>query len=87
MKVKIENGKKTKISLAEAFPEIAKEWHPTKNGKLTPEMVTRGSMLNIYWQCSHCGYEYQRIVNNQTKKDRNSRCPKCKTPVTAAKSA
>jgi len=24
-------------------PELAKEWHPTKNGKLTPSAVTAGS--------------------------------------------
>ena len=27
-------------SLAEVNPELAKQWHPTKNGKLTPDDVT-----------------------------------------------
>tara|TARA_B110000114_G_scaffold17366_1_gene16758 strand:+ start:459 stop:578 length:120 start_codon:yes stop_codon:yes gene_type:complete len=27
--------RKDKKSLAETHPELAKQWHPTKNGKLT----------------------------------------------------
>lgn len=27
------------VSLAEAFPELALQWHPTKNGTLTPDQV------------------------------------------------
>lgn len=30
-------------SLAVRFPDIAKQWHPTKNGKLNPEQVSFGS--------------------------------------------
>ena len=30
----------SKPSLAEANPELAKQWHPTKNGELTPGDVT-----------------------------------------------
>ena len=30
-------------SLAFRFAELAKEWHPTKNGDLTPNDVTSGS--------------------------------------------
>jgi hypothetical protein len=31
---------KNKKSLAETHPELAKQWHPTKNGNLSPEDVT-----------------------------------------------
>ena len=31
------------ISLAQANPELAKEWHPTKNGELTPDGIRFGS--------------------------------------------
>jgi hypothetical protein len=40
-----------KKSLADTHPEVAKKWHPTKNGDLTPEDVTKGSkkrISNIY---------------------------------------
>ncbi|MED4634714.1 zinc-ribbon domain-containing protein [Peribacillus frigoritolerans] len=33
------------------FPELAKEWHPTKNGKLTSEDVTDGSKKVVWWLC------------------------------------
>ena len=34
---------RTKIPLSESHPELAAQWHPTKNGDLTPEKVTAGS--------------------------------------------
>ena len=73
--------------LVTTHPELAKEWHPTQNNDLTPEMVTSGSGKKVWWKCTHCGYEYQRSIDKQTRKDSNPRCPHCKTPVTAAKSA
>lgn len=30
-------------SLAALYPKVAEEWHPEKNGKITPEMVSYGS--------------------------------------------
>lgn len=30
-----------KKSLAETHPEVSKQWHPTKNGDLTPYDVTK----------------------------------------------
>jgi len=32
-----------KPSLAETHPELAKQWHPSKNGELSPEIVSKGS--------------------------------------------
>lgn len=37
--------------LATINPEIVKFWHPTKNGDLTPEMVTVGSKNYAWWVC------------------------------------
>lgn len=34
------------LTLAEAYPDLAAEWHPTKNGDLTPDDVTVRSMMN-----------------------------------------
>jgi hypothetical protein len=33
------------------YPEIAKQWHPTKNGDLRPEDFTPGSEKKIWWIC------------------------------------
>ncbi|MBP9853945.1 MAG: zinc-ribbon domain-containing protein [Candidatus Omnitrophica bacterium] len=30
---------------------VAKEWHPTKNGTLTPRDVIAGSKMRVWWQC------------------------------------
>ena len=38
-------------SFGDLFPEIAKEWHPTKNGNLTPFNFSKGSHLKVWWKC------------------------------------
>ena len=68
-------------SLQERFPEIAKEWHNTKNGDLTPLNVSYGSEKMVWWICAACGTEYQSRINNRTSFiSRNSvSCPHCKS--------
>jgi hypothetical protein len=39
-------------SLAEVNPELAKQWHPTENGDLTPSDVSTGSGAKVWWKCS-----------------------------------
>ena len=39
-------------SLSDNFPDLVKEWHPTKNGKRKPQQVLAGSRQNAWWQCS-----------------------------------
>ena len=39
-------------------PHMAKLWHPTKNGELTPSEVTPGSSKLLWWQCER-GHEWQ----------------------------
>ena len=41
--------KKEYNSLSKLRPDIAKEWHPIKNGKLTPDDVTPGSNKTVWW--------------------------------------
>src|SRR5438309_2135044 len=38
-------------SLVALFPDLAVEWHPTKNGELTPDQVVAGSARKVWWQC------------------------------------
>jgi len=40
-----------KKSLLKTNPDIAAEWHPTKNGDLTPEQVVAGSNKKAWWKC------------------------------------
>lgn len=64
-------------SLYTLYPELAKEWHPTKNGNLTPKMVTKKSTANVWWIDSH-GHEWQAKVHSRT---RGSGCPYCCQPA------
>ncbi len=52
---------------------LAKEWHPSKNGKLTPKDVTLISTKNVWWKCEK-GHEWQATVNKRNKK---TKCPYC----------
>ena len=64
-----------KKSLAETHPEIAKQWHLTKNGGLTPNDVTSGSGKKIWWKCEKGDdHIWQSIVNNRRK---GVSCPIC----------
>ena len=44
--------------LASTNPEMAKLWHPTKNGDLKPTEVMPGSNRLLWWQCQR-GHEWQ----------------------------
>ena len=54
--------KEKENSLAIKYPNIAKEWHPTKNGNLTPNSVSYASNKVFWWKCEK-GHEYQKSVN------------------------
>ena len=58
---------------ATAYPELAKEWHPTKNGDLTADKVTPKSNKKIWWECAR-GHEWQTGVCHRTK---GTGCPVC----------
>ena len=34
-------------------PDLAKEWHPTKNGSLSPKDVTPESQMEVWWLCEN----------------------------------
>ena len=61
-------------SLKDKYPEIAAEWHPTKNGVLQPEHFAAGSRDSIWWQCLRCNKEWQTSIANRTK---GTACPVC----------
>lgn len=61
--------------LATTNPDIATEWHPTKNGKLTPQDITAGSHKKVWWHLpyedpktgEHFDFEWEATVNNRNK--------------------
>ena len=62
-------------SFATLYPEIAKEWHPTKNGTQKPNMYTYGSTYNAWWLCPKCGHEWQAEINKRVLQ--KTGCKKC----------
>ena len=62
-----------KKSLADEYPDLAAEWHPTKNGDLTPQMVTPGSNKKVWW-LGKCGHEWEALINNRSN---GNGCPVC----------
>ena len=59
--------------LQERNPRLAAEWHPTKNGKLTPADVTLGTARKVWWVCS-AGHEWTAANNDR---NRGNGCPTC----------
>ena len=52
-----------------SFPHLVKEWHPTKNGELTPDDFTHGSHKKVWWLC-HKGHSYDAAPSKRTVKKR-----------------
>ena len=50
--------------LASQYPDLAAQWHPTKNGALTPQQVTSSSARKIWWLCDQ-GHEWRTGVNGR----------------------
>ena len=65
-----------KITLAEDRPDLVSEWHPTKNGALKPEDVTRSAPIKVWWLCSE-NHEWDAYINNRNKVGRKDGCPYC----------
>lgn len=60
--------------LSNAEPEIALQWHPEKNGDLTPNIISKWSVKKVWWLCEK-GHEWEAYINNRTK--RKDGCPFC----------
>ncbi len=66
--------------LATVNPELAAEWHPTKNGSLKPTDVTYGSEKKVWWffpyddskSGKHYDFEWKAIICARTN---GSGCP------------
>lgn len=60
--------------LSSLRPDLAAQWHPTKNGALTPEAVTAGSSRAAWWLCER-GHAWQAVVARRVQA--NTGCPYC----------
>jgi len=54
---------------------LVKEWHPTKNGDLTPDDFTHATRKKVWWLCSK-GHSYDKTINHRTT-NLHRKCPYC----------
>lgn len=59
--------------LAAKLPELARQWHPEKNGVLRPEDFTCGSNRKVWWRCEK-GHEWQATIYARSI---GGNCPYC----------
>ena len=60
--------------LATTHPELAKQWHPTKNSDLTPRNVEAGNSRKVWWLCTK-GHVWQAKISSRTSG--GAGCPVC----------
>jgi predicted Zn-ribbon and HTH transcriptional regulator len=63
-------------SLEAVNPSLASEWHPVLNGSLKPEGVSANSLMEVYWLCEKCGFEWKAAIGSRSSN--NTGCPNCK---------
>jgi len=64
---------KRENSLVVKKPEIAKQWHPTKNGDISPSEVGAYAREEYWWLCER-GHEWLKSPNSR----RSAKCRYCK---------
>ena len=65
-------------NLAVKNPDLAKEWHPTKNVNLNPEDVLSGSHKRVWWLCNkNKNHIWEVAVVSRTIGNKNAGCPFC----------
>jgi predicted RNA-binding Zn-ribbon protein involved in translation (DUF1610 family) len=66
---------KDKKSIVDTHPEIAKQWHTTKNDDLSPSDISKGSNKRIWWKCERGPDHFWNSTVNNRKSDKE--CPIC----------
>lgn len=70
-------------SLQKQYPNLAKEWHKSKNGSLQSSHVLPNSKRVVWWKCSEGDdHVYQAKILTRTKGCEN--CPYCKNRASSS---
>lgn len=59
--------------LATTHPQLAAEWHPTKNGTTSPETISYGTKKKVWWICEK-GHEWEATILSRSY---GAGCPVC----------
>jgi rubrerythrin len=62
-------------SLAVRRPDLAREFHQTRNGKLDSDTLAVFSARKVWWRCSICAHEWQATPANRSRG--HTGCPAC----------
>jgi len=60
------DASKPRAALTETHPELAAQWHPTKNA-CTPRDLTAGSDKKVWWKSTECEHEWVARVRLRVK--------------------
>lgn len=70
---------KLKTTLAVVNPVLSAQWHPTLNGELTPDNVTRRSTTKAWWVCDKDNtHVFQASVIYRHYQPDTVHCPHCR---------
>lgn len=59
------------------YEAVAREWHPTRNGKLTPDKLSKATKAKKYWwRCLTCYRAWKATIYSRTVE--KSCCPHCR---------
>ena len=68
-------------SMAVTHPELAAEFHPTKNGDLTADDVTASTSKKLWWKCPKADdHEWETTAGKRSR--RGQGCPACSGHLT-----
>lgn len=66
---------------ATTHPSLSIQWHPSKNGSLTPFNFTAGSHKLVWWKCPVADdHEWRASLNNRLGVNKTG-CPFCSSPA------
>ena len=57
-----------------SYPQLAREWHPTRNDGVDADSLSRGSGRKVWWQCAK-GHEWKVAICTRTAQ--RTGCPYC----------
>lgn len=59
-------------------PDLAAQWHPSRNGDLLPSQVTLGTRTRVWWMCEVApDHEWEATICNRTTPSVSSGCAVC----------
>ena len=58
------------------YPSLVAEWHPIRNGVLSPHDVSYGSAARIWWKCA-VGPDHEWAATPNSRTSLGNGCPFC----------